>query len=119
MALTGQQFTISAGEHAATVVEVGAGLRRYTHRGRDITGTYAEDVLPPKCCGGVLVPWPNRLRGGRYSFDGADRQLARTEPAAGNSIHGLGRWERWSLRHQDALSVTLGLDLVPQTGWPF
>lgn len=119
MGMTGQQFTITAGEHEATVVEVGAGLRRYTHRGADVTCTYPEDVLPPKCCGGVLVPWPNRLRGGQYSFDGADLQFALTEPTAGNAIHGLGRWERWSVRRQDAASVTLGLDLVPQTGWPF
>jgi aldose 1-epimerase len=67
----------------------------------------------------VLVPWPNRLRGGQYSFDGAAQQLAITEPSAGNAIHGLGRWERWSVRQRDAGSVTLGLELVPQTGWPF
>jgi aldose 1-epimerase len=119
MGMTGRQLTITAGEHEATVVEVGAGLRRYTHRGADVTCTYTEDVLPPKCCGGVLVPWPNRLRGGRYTFDGADLQLALTEPATGNAIHGLGRWERWSVRQQDAGSVTLALDVVPQTGWPF
>ena len=70
MALTGRQFTIAAGEHEATIVEVGAGLRRYTLRGVDVTCTYGEDVLPPKCCGVTLVPWPNRLRGGRYTFDG-------------------------------------------------
>ncbi|HEU5007692.1 MAG TPA: aldose 1-epimerase family protein [Jatrophihabitantaceae bacterium] len=119
MALTGQQFTITAGEHEATVVEVGAGLRRYTHRGADVTCTYADEVLPPKCCGAVLVPWPNRLRGGQYTFDGTAQQLAITEPSTGNAIHGLGRWERWSVRQQDASSVTLGLDIVPQTGWPF
>ena len=66
MGMTGEQFTITAGEHEATVVEVGAGLRRYTKRGVDVTCTYAEEVLPPKCCGAVLVPWPNRLRAGRY-----------------------------------------------------
>ena len=119
MSMTGQQFTLTVGEHEATVVEVGAGLRRYTHRGADVTCTYGEDVLPPKCCGGVLVPWPNRLRGGRYMFDGAEQQLALTEPATGNAIHGLGRWARWDVRQQDASSVTLGLDVVPQTGWPF
>jgi aldose 1-epimerase len=119
MGMTGEQFTITAGEHEATVVEVGAGLRRYTKRGVDVTCTYAEEVLPPKCCGAVLVPWPNRLRAGRYSFDGTALQLALTEPATGNAIHGLGRWERWGVKHQDASSVTFELQLVPQTGWPF
>jgi aldose 1-epimerase len=119
MALTGRQFTIAAGDHEATVVEVGAGLRRYAHRGVDVTAGYREDMLPPKCCGGVLAPWPNRLRGGSYRFDGTDQQLALSEPAAGNAIHGLGRWARWSPVRHDASAISLALDLVPQTGWPF
>lgn len=119
MALTGEQFTITAGEHEATVVEVGAGLRRYRHAGADVTAGYGEDVLPPMGCGAVLVPWPNRLRGGRYTFDSVDEQVAISEPTAGNAIHGLGRWARWTPVRHEASFVTLGLDLVPQTGWPF
>ncbi|PZS16178.1 MAG: hypothetical protein DLM57_11130 [Pseudonocardiales bacterium] len=119
MALTGRQFTLAAGDHEATVVEVGAGLRRYAHRGVDVTLTYGDDELPPKGCGAVLVPWPNRLRGGRYTFDGGGYQLALTEPAAGNAIHGLGRWARWVPVRHEACAVTLALDIVPQTGWPF
>jgi aldose 1-epimerase len=119
MALTGQQFTISAGEHEATIVEVGAGLRRYAHGGVDVTCSYGKDVMPPKCCGGTLVPWPNRLRGGQYTFDSAAQQLALTEPAAGNAIHRLGRWVRWTAVRHEASTVTLGVDLVPQSGWPF
>jgi len=119
MALTGRQFSIAAGDHEATVVEVGAGLRRYTHRGVDVTFSYGEDALPPKGCGAVLVPWPNRLRGGAYTFDGTTYQLALTEPSAGNAIHGLGRWARWAAVREETSAVTLALDIVPQTGWPF
>jgi aldose 1-epimerase len=119
MALTGQQFTIAAGKHKATVVEVGAGLRRYTHGGVDVTGHYGKSELPPKGCGCTLVPWPNRLRGGTYTFDGVTYQLALTEPAAGNAIHGLGRWARWTHVGHKADRVTLALDIVPQTGYPF
>jgi len=117
--LTGQQYVIEAGDHQVTVVEVGAGLKRYTHAGVDVTCTYGEDVLPPKACGIVLVPWPNRVRDGRYAFDGADYQLALTEPAAGNAIHGLGRWARWTLVEHQLARVTLRLDVVPQNGYPF
>jgi aldose 1-epimerase len=118
-ALTGQQYPLAAGDFAATVVEVGAGIRQYTHRGVDITVAYGEDELPPRGDGAVLVPWPNRLRGGRYSFAGKDYQLAVTEPARGNAIHGLARWIRWTPLAVDASSVTLAVDLVPQTGWVF
>ena len=119
MTLTGQQFTISSGDFAATVVEVGGGLRSFTYRGEDVTATYPETELPPKCCGGVLVPWPNRLRGGRYSFGGVSYQLPITEPARGNAIHGLARWARWVPVSHAPESVTLANDLVPQSAWPF
>jgi aldose 1-epimerase len=119
MALTGRQFEISAGEHTATVVEVGGGLRRYAVAGRDVTFGYLEDELPPKGCGAVLVPWPNRLRRGRYHFEGVDYQVPVTEPTTGNANHGLGRWVRWVPVAHGTSSVTLALDIVPQAGWPF
>ncbi len=119
MALTGVQYRISAGAHEATVVEVGAGLREYRAGGVDVTVPYGEDVLPPKGCGGVLVPWPNRLRDGKYTFGGRDFQLALTEPANRNAIHGLARWTRWTPLAVSPSAVTLAVDLVPQTGWIF
>lgn len=119
MTLSGRQWTITAGEHTATAVEVGAGLLSYTVGGVDVTCTYGDGVLPPKGCGTTLVPWPNRLAGGRYVFDGQTQQLALTEPDAGNAIHGLGRWARWTPVRQDVDLVTLGLDIVPQKGYPF
>jgi aldose 1-epimerase len=119
MPLTGRQFTITADDAEVTVVEVGAGLRRYAVGGANVTATYPDGVLPPKCCGGVLVPWPNRLREGRYRFDGSELQLAVTEPKTGNAIHGLGRWARWNCVSLERSRVTLALDIPPQTGWPF
>jgi aldose 1-epimerase len=123
MALHGQEFTITAGEHEATVVEVGAALCRYTHHGDDVTVPFGADELPPKACGATLVPWPNRIRGGRYRFDDVDYQLPISEPATGNAIHGLGRWMRWQRADTEGAtsssSVSLVADIVPQTGWPF
>lgn len=119
MTLSGKQWTITAGEHTATVVEVGAGLLRYEIAGSDITCSYGDGVLPPKCCGTTLVPWPNRLSDGRYVFEGETYQLALTEPDAGNAIHGLGRWARWTPVRQDVDLITLGFDIVPQKGYPF
>ncbi len=119
MALTGKQFTITAGEHEVTAVEVGGGLRRYTHAGVDVLVPYAEDELPPNGAGAVLMPWPNRLAGGRYVFGAQAYQVPITEVARGNAIHGLARWARWSPVAVDAAAVTLACDIPPQTGWPF
>jgi aldose 1-epimerase len=119
VALTGTQFELRAGDFAATVVEVGAGLRQLTYGGVDITAPYGEHELPPKGDGCVLVPWPNRLRAGHYTFGGVSYQLALTEPAQNNAIHGLARWVRWTPLAVAPDAITLGIDLVPQTGWLF
>jgi aldose 1-epimerase len=119
MSLGGKQYVLEAGSHRATVVEVGAGLQRYTVEDAEVTSSYPDDVLPPKGCGATLVPWPNRIRNGKYSFEGTDYQLALTEPTTRNAIHGLGRWARWQPVAAAPSRLTLGLDIVPQTGYPF
>lgn len=119
MALTGQQFPLAAGEFRATIAEVGAGLREFSYRGIDVTVPYDADALPPWCNGAVLVPWPNRIRQGRYTFLGQQQQLALTEPDKQNAIHGLGRWVRWLPVVHEASRLTLRFDVVPQKGYPF
>ena len=120
MGLSGTEWTLAAGDHQITVAEVGASLRHYTHGGHYVTCSWDPHVLAPKGCGATLVPWPNRIRDGRYGFDGADHQLALTEPALGNAIHGLGRWERWApVRQRAGRGSRSGLDIVPQKGYPF
>lgn len=116
---SGAQFRISSGDHEATVVEVGGGLRTYTVSGVPVLDGYGEDE---RCSGGRgqhLLPWPNRLRDGRYCFGGADRQLALTEPERHNAIHGLTRWMNWTTAVHDADRVVMGLVLHPQPGYPF
>ena len=73
--LTGTQFRISAGDYSATVTELGAGLREFRYRDRPVIGEYGPDELPPGASGQLLVPWPNRIDGGRYDFEGASYQL--------------------------------------------
>lgn len=119
MTLTGEQFPIRAGEHEAVITEIGAALRRYRRAGVDVTVPYGEDVLAPRAAGAVLVPWPNRLRAGRYVFEGQALQLALTDTELGNAIHGLGRWSRWRAVRHEPSSVTLGFDIPPQKGYPF
>jgi aldose 1-epimerase len=77
------------------------------------------DELPPAGAGQLLVPWPNRIDGGRYSFGGAGFQLGLTEPARGNAIHGLTRWTAWTLVSHDAGSVLLRSAPHGYQGYPF
>ncbi len=69
-------------------------------------------ALPPTTCprpasGVVLVPWPNRIRDGKYSFDGEDLQLAISEPKFGNASHGLLRFGTYqAIEHTDDRSCS-------------
>jgi aldose 1-epimerase len=116
---SGRQHPIVSGDHRAVAVEVGGGIRRYDVEGQAVIAGYAESTMAPKCAGSVLVPWPNRIGGGRYRYADTDHQLALTEPDAGNAIHGLARWSRWTVLDERRDSIALACDVPPQTGYPF
>ena len=73
---SGRQFELSSGQQRAVVVEVGGGIREYSVAGRDVLEPYALDQMCDAAHGAPLIPWPNRLADGRYSFGGAEHQLA-------------------------------------------
>jgi aldose 1-epimerase len=116
---TGRQIVLTAGADRAAVTEVGASLREFTVAGRDVVVSFPEDALPPASNGAVLVPWPNRIADGRYTWDGVEYQLPITEPARATALHGLVCWERWDVEQRDDASATLSLDTVPVPGYPF
>jgi aldose 1-epimerase len=115
---TGEQFEIRSGAARAVVTEVGAGLRAFTVDGRSFVETFDADVRPPRGAGCVLVPWPNRTAGGRWTWNGRPQQLALSEPAAGNAIHGLLRHTLYQPVEQAPDMITLGAVVAPQPGWP-
>jgi aldose 1-epimerase len=118
MPATGEQFEISTGDVSATVTEVGAGLRAFTAAGLPYVETFAADQRPPRGAGTVLVPWPNRTAGGRWTWKGTPQQLPLSEPAAGNAIHGLLRHTFYAVVERSADAITLGARVAPQSGWP-
>ncbi len=117
--LTGEQRDISAGDYRATVTALGAGLRQLSFRGQPVLAGYQAAELPSAGTGQLLLPWPNRVDGGRYSFGGRDYQLDLSEPQHGNAIHGLTRWTGWDIAATTADSVTLRLLLLGRPGYPF
>jgi aldose 1-epimerase len=116
---SGAQYPISAGDQEAVVVEVGGGLRTYRAAGVDVLDGYGVDEMAGGGRGQLLLPWPNRILDGRYSFAGQDLQLALTEPGRGNASHGLTRWMNWTAAAHDRDRVVMELVLHPQPGYPF
>jgi aldose 1-epimerase len=116
---SGEQLEIALGEQRAAIVEVGAGLRSYSVAGRDVLDGYGADEVSLSGRGQLLIPWPNRIQDGSYEFDGRRHQLALTEPAARNAIHGLVRWVPWRVAAREPQRVVLEHVLHPQPGYPF
>lgn len=117
---SGSQWTISAGDYRGTVVSVGGGLRGLAYGDREVLVGYGEDESAHAGIGQHLVPWPNRITDGKYTFRGVDQQLYLTEPARSNAIHGLARWANW-VRADDGTDesvVEVAHRLHGQPGYP-
>jgi aldose 1-epimerase len=116
---SGEQFEIRLGDQRATVVEVGGGIREYAVGDRDVLEPYAVEAMCDAAHGAPLIPWPNRLADGRYTFDGVERQLPLTEPGKRNAIHGLLRWRNWRCAEREPARVVVATRLHPAPGYPF
>lgn len=116
---SGEQVELVHGDQRATVVEVGGALRTYEAGGLELLDGYGVGEMCSGARGQPLIPWPNRLRDGRYEFQGETHQLPLSEPAKRNAIHGLVRWANWTVRERSDERVTLEHVLHPQAGYPF
>ncbi|QDQ98590.1 aldose 1-epimerase family protein [Tomitella fengzijianii] len=116
---SGRQWEIRHAGLRAVIVEVGGGIRTLTSGERDVLEGYPVGAMCDGAHGAPLIPWPNRLADGRYTFDGAEHRTALTEPARGNAIHGLLRWRPYALRREAADAVTVGAVVHPSPGYPF
>lgn len=108
----------AAGEVTAQVTQVGASLRALTVGGVDLVPRYPEGRVTPWGSGIVLVPWPNRIRDGRWVDGGTERRLDITEPSRGNAIHGLLRYAPYDIEADEDRAV-LSAVVYPQHGYPY
>lgn len=114
---TGHQYEISSDGYHAAITEVGATLRMLRSGSDDLIIGFGPNDRVTGGRGQQLLPWPNRVRDGRYRHDGTDHQLALTEPERHNAIHGLARWQPWELVHHSVDRVTQQIVIHPQEGW--
>jgi aldose 1-epimerase len=115
---SGDQWEIAAGPYRAQIASVGATLRSLTMDGRDLVVPFAAGEVRPLYRGAVLAPWPTRVVDGRYTADGAVRQLPLTEPDRGHALHGLALWLDFRARTATDTKVVLAATVEPQAGYP-
>jgi aldose 1-epimerase len=115
----GVELALERGRQRLVITEIGAGLQSWTVGGRELLNATAVGEPEGPFHGKVLVPWPNRLRDGRYTFAGTEHRAPLTEPERGNALHGLATERRWRAIRSSTRHLTLVHHLRPQAGYPF
>ncbi|CCG01058.1 aldose 1-epimerase family protein [Blastococcus saxobsidens] len=118
-ATTPSDVELTAGDARLAVDLRGGTLRRLAVGNWEVLDGYAPGTVAPGWRGAVLVPWPNRLRHGRWSWEGEEFQLEVQSPVEPHAIHGLVAWQPWSVLAEADRSVTVGTTIEPHAGYPF
>ena len=113
------EVELTAGDAMLAVDLRGATLRRLAVGGWEVLDGYPAGTVAPGWRGAVLVPWPNRVRDGRWTWQGEELQLDLDSPEEPHAIHGLLAWQPWGVLSRSDRSVTLGTTLEPHPGYPF
>lgn len=91
----------------------GGRLAQLTVRGRPVLVDGDQASHPMGWGSFPMAPWAGRIRHGRFTFDGAVRDLPIN--LAPHAIHGTTFERPWTLRHHDGTSAVLDIEL----GWSF
>jgi aldose 1-epimerase len=113
------EVVLAAGDARLAVDLRGGGMRRLVVDDWDVLDGYPAGAVPKGSRGAVLVPWPNRVRDGRWTWHGRDLQLDVHSPDQPNAIHGLVAWQPWTVLEQTSSSTSVGTVLQPHPGYPF
>jgi aldose 1-epimerase len=113
------EVRLAAGAAELAVNLRGGGLRRLAVGEWELLDTYPAGTVVGGWPGAFLLPWPNRVRGGRWAWAGRELQLPVDSPETPNAIHGLVGWQPWAVVGSTADSATVGTLVEPHTGYPF
>ncbi len=111
--------TLTRGDQRVEVSRTGGLVVSYRVGGDELLAGRQSDVGPYAYRSSLLVPWPNRVTDGRWSWQGEDYELPVNEHTTGSAMHGLVDRAEFSLEEQDAESVSLVHHLAASAGYPF
>ncbi len=107
------------GDWAAVTSSHGASLRGVTWRGEPVVTGYRGLEAKQGGQGDVLIPFPGRVKGGSYDWDGIRHHLPITDKEGPNAIHGFVRTADWVTEAIGGAAVTYRLDFAGADGYPF
>ncbi|MCS0498764.1 aldose epimerase family protein [Protaetiibacter mangrovi] len=115
----GDVIELRTAASTARIAPLAAALAGLEVRGVELAERTPDTRIPSHGHGIVLAPWPNRVRGARWTHDGVEQFLDVTDPSRGNAIHGLLRNTAYRVADRTDAAVTLAARIHPQHGWPF
>ena len=113
------EVRLSAGGADLAIDLRGGGLRRLAVGDWEVLHGYPEGTVVEGWPGAVLLPWPNRVRSGRWTWEGRDLQLQIGSLAAPHAIHGLVGWQPWAVLASGDGEASVGTVIEPHPGYPF
>ena len=113
------EIELCAGDWTTVVATLGASLRGVAKGGAPVVTGYRGAANKQGGQGDVLIPFPGRVAGGRYRWDGVDHQLPITDKDGPNAIHGFVRKVEWEVQSRSPAAVTFALHFAGADGYPF
>jgi aldose 1-epimerase len=125
---------LRAGElHLLLAPEAGGSIAAFTRRWREGRRNRELHWLRPATAAGLaardplamgsfpLVPFCNRIRDGRASFEGREIRFPPNHPGedAPHPLHGIGWLRPWQVRSASAREAELGLTVEASAAWPW
>jgi aldose 1-epimerase len=114
-----REVALESGDAHLVVDLRGGGLRALGTGDRELLEGYAAGAVPSGRRGHVLLPWPNRIRDGKWTWEGKALQLDIASTSRPTAIHGLVSWQRWEVLDSAADRVTVGTVVEARSGYPF
>lgn len=117
--LSGSSFSLTSGPYQATILSCGAALSSLSLNDHPLILPYPAHELAPGFAGMVLLPWPNRIREGRYSWRGTSYQLPINDIDTRTALHGSTYNRDWSILSVSPSSVSLECWVPGMEGYPW
>lgn len=113
------EFLIESGGWKARISSFGASLRGGWCDGEEVVWAYSGKESKQGGQGDVLIPFPGRLGGAKYVWDGIEYTLPINDKDGPNAIHGFTRLMEWEIIERRDDQVSFGLLFRGIDGYPF
>jgi aldose 1-epimerase len=119
-----QRIEIIAGESRCTLApELGGSILSWSVAGQPMLRSASEPAItsgkPLGLASFPLVPWSNRIAGGRFAWGGCAVAITPNFAPEPHAIHGIGWNEAWAVEARSQSSATLTLQHSGDARWPW